>query len=257
MTAPQSLSNNSGQSLDTLFDTTGAGSLKRAVGPVDNGSEIIANQGVATHKDQDTFATLDPVVLVAGFDRVSGLVSKLLVDLDGNLKVTPIDLSAVNTLVGAVDETPPAGDTDSSGLNGRMQRNAQQLTALLERVPIDLGANGGLKVESAVPSRTPTVFKPFSAIDITSEQTIWTPGYGMSFRLMGYVITQGVLAGDVALKDGDSGATILIIPANTINAAQVSPPLGDGILSASTDNNLRVLGSSTETISGYVFGTEE
>ncbi len=36
-----------------------------------------------------------------------------------------------NELLGAVDETAPATDTASSGLNGRLQRIAQRLTSLL------------------------------------------------------------------------------------------------------------------------------
>lgn len=41
------------------------------------------------------------------------------------------DLIATETLIGAVTETAPATDTASSGQNGRLQRIAQRLTALI------------------------------------------------------------------------------------------------------------------------------
>lgn len=40
-------------------------------------------------------------------------------------------LSKTNTVIGAVNETAPASDTASSGLNGRMQRIAQRVTSLI------------------------------------------------------------------------------------------------------------------------------
>lgn len=42
-------------------------------------------------------------------------------------------------LVGAVNETAPASDTDSSGLNGRLQRIAQRITSLIALLPGSLG----------------------------------------------------------------------------------------------------------------------
>lgn len=103
---------------------------------------------------------------------------------------------------------------------------------------------------------TPTIFKAFSGTVITSETTIWTPTSGKKFQLQGYVITQGVVTGDVTLKDNTAGTTILVIPAHTIGIAQLSPNLGQGITSAAANNVLTAKGASTETISGYVFGNE-
>jgi hypothetical protein len=119
---------------------------------------------------------------------------------------------------------------------------------------IHADANGYLSV--AV-KNGPTVWKTLSAVDISSEATIWTPASGKKFRLMGYVITQGTLTGNVTLKDDTAGTTILVIPAHTVGIAQVSPPMGEGILSSTADHVLTATGASTETISGYVFGTEE
>lgn len=105
--------------------------------------------------------------------------------------------------------------------------------------------------------RTPLVFKNLSAVVITTETTIWTPAAGKKFRLMGYCLAQGVATGAVTLKDNTAGATIMIIPPNTIGVAFCSNPMGNGILSATINNLLTATGASTETITGYVFGTEE
>lgn len=54
------------------------------------------------------------------------------------------DLAAVNalgTLSGAVNETAPADDTASSGLNGRLQRVAQRLSSLIALWPTALGSS--------------------------------------------------------------------------------------------------------------------
>lgn len=46
---------------------------------------------------------------------------------------------ANGVLIGAVNETAPASDTASSGLNGRLQRIAQRLTSLIALFPTSLG----------------------------------------------------------------------------------------------------------------------
>lgn len=63
-------------------------------------------------------------------------------------------------LIGALNETAPATDTASSGLNGRLQRIAQNITSLISLLPISLGQKtmaGSLAVvlasdQSAVPT---------------------------------------------------------------------------------------------------------
>lgn len=105
--------------------------------------------------------------------------------------------------------------------------------------------------------RTPKVFTPLSAVVITSETTIWTPAAGKKFRLMGFCLAQGVATGAVTLKDNTAGTTILVIPQNTIGVFMLSPPMGNGILSAVANNVLTATGASTETLTGFVFGTEE
>jgi hypothetical protein len=105
--------------------------------------------------------------------------------------------------------------------------------------------------------RLAKIFKTLSAVTITSETTVWTPAGGKRFRLMGYVLTQTTATGNITVRDNTAGATILIIPANTLGAAFAAPPMGNGILSAAANNVLTFQGASTEAVSGYLFGTEE
>lgn len=103
---------------------------------------------------------------------------------------------------------------------------------------------------------TPTVYVAFSGTAIATETAIWTPASGKKFQLQGYVFSQGVVAGDVTLRDGTAGTTILVVPANTIGIAQQSPNIGQGITSSTINHALTAQGSATETLSGYVFGNE-
>lgn len=104
--------------------------------------------------------------------------------------------------------------------------------------------------------RTPSVFKNASATVITSETTIWTPATGKKFRLMGYCVSQGVATGAITLKDNTAGTTILVIPQNTVGGTTCNS-LRNGILSAAANNVLTATGASTETVTGYFYGTEE
>lgn len=56
--------------------------------------------------------------------------------------------------IGATNETAPASDTATAGLNGRLQRIAQRLTSLIALVPTALTSDGNFKV--ALLERTQT-----------------------------------------------------------------------------------------------------
>ncbi len=104
--------------------------------------------------------------------------------------------------------------------------------------------------------RTANKFITLSSVVITAETTIWTPAAGRKFRLMGFLLNQGVLTGNVTLKDNTAGGTIFIIPANSAGVA-IPANFGNGILSAAANNVLTATGVATETLSGTLFGTEE
>lgn len=91
---------------------------------------------------------------------------------DGHVVFTPTvnATSAGGTtdvLIGAVNETAPATDTASSGLNGRLQRVAQRITSLIAQIPASLGmkaasaslsvAQAGLLYETVAASQTAQV----------------------------------------------------------------------------------------------------
>lgn len=105
--------------------------------------------------------------------------------------------------------------------------------------------------------RQPHKFINLVAASIAAEATIWTPAAGRRFRLMGFVLTSGTVAGNVTLKDNTAGTTILVIPFGTAAGTVIAPPMGNGILSVAINNVLTATGTATQTLSGYLFGTEE
>ncbi len=105
--------------------------------------------------------------------------------------------------------------------------------------------------------RTPFVFINLSTVAINAETTIWTPAAGKKFRLMGYSLTSGTVGGNVILKDNTAGTTIHTLPFGAAAVPLVSPPMGNGQLSAAANNVLTATGAATQTLSGVIFGTEE
>lgn len=76
--------------------------------------------------------------------------------------------------IGATNETAPASDTASSGLNGRLQRIAQRITSLIALLPSSLGiktASGSLSVAPASDGvfrvASPLTARSSSALTIT------------------------------------------------------------------------------------------
>lgn len=117
---------------------------------------------------------------------------------------------------------------------------------------VTLGSSGALGL-----AYTPDVFVPFSALAITSEADVWVPTSGKRFRLLGFLITQNTLTGDVALKDGTGLATILTIPATLVGQPLALGLGATGIPSGAINRHLTATGTATETISGFVYGVEE
>lgn len=101
------------------------------------------------------------------------------------------------------------------------------------------------------------VIKPINAVVVTSETAIWTPASGKRFRLMGFVFAVGVVAGNVTIRDGVAGTTIMIFP----GVLNVGPEFCllpfNGYESSAVGNVLTAQGAATETLSGFVFGYEE
>lgn len=76
--------------------------------------------------------------------RISSLMGQLPATLGQKAKTASMAVTLASdedllTTQGAVNETAPASDTASSGLNGRLQRVAQRLTSLIAQFPATLG----------------------------------------------------------------------------------------------------------------------
>lgn len=85
----------------------------------------------------------------------------------------PVALSNEDvTLLGATNETAPASDTATVGLNGRLQRIAQNITAFIALFPGALAGNGGLKV--GLPDVRP------AAVNITARDIVSSSASGQN-----------------------------------------------------------------------------
>lgn len=170
---------------------------------------------------------------------------QLVLDADGNLKVSVAAApgGASTAQIGAVNETAPASDTASSGLNGRLQRIAQRVTSLIALLPTSLGLGGGLKVDPA-PGDYETV-----AAGATDQ--MMGPTGAIGDRLDGVLIIPVTTSpGAVSVEDGDTN--IVIFEGGATSVPSLEPffvPMGrQGIVSAAggweitTGSNVRAIG---------------
>lgn len=86
------------------------------------------------------------VKLIHGIDGVNDGDVALTNPLPAQLRDSDGTDVALSTKLGATNETAPATDTASSGLNGRLQRIAQRITSLIALVPAALTGSGNFKV---------------------------------------------------------------------------------------------------------------
>ena len=100
-------------------------------------------------------------------DGLEGLITTLNGYVDGLEGYT----DGLESQIGATNETAPANDTASSGLNGRLQRVAQRLTSLIALVPTALAGSGGFKVDIAGSGANSTAGLVSVKIDQTTDGT--------------------------------------------------------------------------------------
>lgn len=96
--------------------------------------------------DDRNFTDKDNAPFTAALDELSnGSMSPKVSMLDGTGSPTPIspatsgNQATTNTRIGDLTETAPGTDTASSGLNGRLQRVAQNVTTMSAKLPGSLG----------------------------------------------------------------------------------------------------------------------
>lgn len=123
-------------------------------------------------------------------------------------------VSAVDDLVvtqlGGVTETPPATDTASSALNGRMQRLAQHLTSMLARMPLTLGAKAAAS-SLAVTASTEDVTR-IGAVTETAPSTD-TASSGLNGRLQRVAQRVGTVESHLATIVADTSVGTVSEPA--------------------------------------------
>ncbi len=92
MAAPVSAVNTRGQSTDSIYLTDGSERIKLAIGDVSASLDVNAAwQGVATHVDDDTFASNDGIVIIGGVDETDGVTPRrTVVDVNGRLVTAPV-----------------------------------------------------------------------------------------------------------------------------------------------------------------------
>lgn len=93
-----------------------------------------------------------------------------------------------------------------------------------------------------------------NALSVTAEATLYAPATGNRFRLTGFILGTSA-AGVLLIKDGTGGTTILTIPFTTSQTLVID--LGQGLVSATANNLLRVILSVAGTISGTIWGKDE
>lgn len=111
------------------------------------GSNIIGKVGI----DQTTPGTTNAVAPISGQAGVAGGAGAT------GATTQRVVLATDTAIIGATNETAPASDTASSGLNGRLQRVAQRLTSLIALVPAALTGSGNFKVAVVESTATQTV----------------------------------------------------------------------------------------------------
>lgn len=157
--------------------------------------------------------------------------------------------------------SPEAGtvSTDSGGEKYAPQKTVLSATASADNQTasgvseVAIGKYDGATIDR---ERIPVVFKTIAAQAITAGTALdlWTPTTGKKFRLMGFYLSSSAAA---YLIFKDDSTTILNSPAAAAAGILSSPPMGNGILSATANNKLKLDVSATSTVSGFVFGTEE
>lgn len=150
-------------------------------------------------------------------------------------------IASDDAVVGPVNETAPASDTASSGLNGRLQRIAQRLTSLIALLPASLG----IKAASASFSVAPAGLEYETVAASQTDQVLGATGATGDY--LSHIVIQPTTtgAGTVTVKDG----TTVIFTFTTGTLADLSPktvPFGlfsvNGAWKVTTGANVAVIG---------------
>jgi hypothetical protein len=105
--------------------------------------------------------------------------------------------------------------------------------------------------------RVANISKDISAVTVTTITTLWTPGVGKKFRLMGGTLSCST-AVSILFEDNTAGAIIFRTPKLLVDTPYTFEVNGgQGFLSAVANNVLKATSSAAGVITGTLFGTEE
>lgn len=153
----------------TLLDVRTSVQILDNVVAVDGGAAPAQFQAVGGHTGTTAHAWH---VDAAGLGRVDVRASVL---PTGAATEAKQDAEAV--LIGSLTETPPATDTASSGLNGRLQRIAQRISSLIALLPVSIGQKtmaGSLAVVVASDQSSIPVAQSALAVTYQEDLTVST-----------------------------------------------------------------------------------
>lgn len=137
----------------------------------------------------------------------------------------------LKTLLGAVNEAAPASDTASSGVSGRLQRIAQNITTFMGRLPASLGAKAA-SASLAVTASTEDVARIGATNESAAGSDTATSGLnGLIKRgLAGITSLLSALGaiGDAAWSSGN-GSVIALLKTIAASASSTAPVQAVGL----------------------------
>jgi hypothetical protein len=136
---------------------------------------------------------------------------------------------SANTLTGAVNETAPAGDTNSSGLNGRLQRVAQRITSLIALLPTSLGGKTSANsLAVTIATDDPLISRVGDVVASPTANTILARLKAIVDELANQSFaagTAGASSSDVLSVQGIASMTPLIVDGGRVRIINVNPTL--------------------------------
>lgn len=146
----------------------------------------------------------------------------------GHLATIDTTTAAGNVLTGAVNETAPASDTASSGLNGRLQRIAQRLTTLIIATgsPFQAGGSIGNTTFGATQGTSPWI--------VAGGGTAGTAATGV-------VTIQGIASMTKLLVTPDANAAINVAQINGVTPLMGAGNTGTGSARVTIADNQNAL----------------
>lgn len=161
--------------------------------------------------------------------------------------------------IGAIDEAAPAGDTDPAGLNGRLQRLAQQQTSLAIAIgDMATDINSLLTAFSTPATGLPSfdfaaandcTIVPFSQNTAVAHTVVAAPGAGLKAKLYGLILTAPA---DNVLTIGGG---VDPLPLGIYGAGLFLPPMAGGkpLMEAQANTALTLTLGSASLVHGWLY----